>query len=32
LGDRRPIDYLQTLHGMQEIKHLIGRIDYGVYS
>jgi putative toxin-antitoxin system antitoxin component (TIGR02293 family) len=32
LGGRRPIDYLQTLHGITEIKHLIGRIDYGVYS
>lgn len=32
LGGRRPIDYLQTLHGMTEIKHLIGRIDHGVYS
>ena len=32
LGGKRPMDYLQTLHGITEIKHLIGRIAHGVYS
>jgi putative toxin-antitoxin system antitoxin component (TIGR02293 family) len=27
-----PFDYLDTLFGREEIKDLIGRIDYGVYS
>ncbi len=32
LGNKKPIDFLDTMYGFQEIKDLIGRIDYGVYS
>ena len=32
LGNRPPITLLDTLYGMNEIRHLIGRIDYGVFS
>ena len=32
LGNVRPIDFLDTAYGFQEVKDLIGRIDYGVYS
>lgn len=32
LGNRAPISLLDTLYGMNEIRHLIGRIDYGVFS
>ncbi len=32
LGFERPIDKLGTMLGMQEVKQIIGRIDYGVYS
>jgi putative toxin-antitoxin system antitoxin component (TIGR02293 family) len=32
LGGKRPVDYLHTQYGMEEIKNLIGRIAYGVYS
>lgn len=32
LGNVAPIYMLDTLYGMEEVKHLIGRIDYGVYS
>ena len=32
LGGRRPLDYLDTMHGMTEIKHLLGRIEHGGYS
>ncbi len=31
-GNETPIDLLDTIYGMQEVKHLIGRIDYGIYS
>ena len=32
LGNKKPIDFLDTMYGFQEVKDLIGRIDYGVYS
>lgn len=32
LGGKAPIDLLDTSYGMENIKHLIGRIAYGVYS
>lgn len=32
LGNQKPIDFLDTMYGFQEVKNLIGRIDYGVYS
>lgn len=32
LGGTAPVYMLDTLYGMEEVKHLIGRIDYGVYS
>lgn len=32
LGNVSPISLLDTLYGMEEVKHLIGRIEYGVYS
>jgi len=32
LGGRKPFDFLDSQYGREEIKNLIGRIDYGVYS
>jgi putative toxin-antitoxin system antitoxin component (TIGR02293 family) len=32
LGGATPLQLLDTLYGMEEVKHLIGRIEYGVYS
>lgn len=32
LGGLAPFDYLDTQFGREEVKDLIGRIDYGVYS
>ncbi len=32
LGGEAPLNLLDTLYGMEEVKHLIGRIEYGVYS
>lgn len=32
LGNKKPLDFLDTMYGFQEVKDLIGRIDYGVYS
>lgn len=32
LGGKAPIDLLDTSYGMENVKHLIGRIAYGVYS
>ncbi len=32
LGGVAPLTLLDTLYGMDEVKHLIGRIEYGVYS
>jgi putative toxin-antitoxin system antitoxin component (TIGR02293 family) len=32
LNFKRPVDLLNTMMGMQEVKQIVGRIDYGVYS
>jgi putative toxin-antitoxin system antitoxin component (TIGR02293 family) len=32
LGGVTPISLIDTLYGVEEVKHLIGRIEYGVYS
>ena len=32
LGGVSPLNLLDTLYGMEEVKHLIGRIQYGIYS
>ena len=32
LGGINPLSMLDTLYGMEEVKHLVGRIEYGVYS
>lgn len=32
LGYGRPIDLCDTVYGIDEVKNLIGRIEYGVYS
>ena len=32
LGSEAPLSLAETIYGMEEIKNLIGRIDYGVYS
>lgn len=32
LGHQSPLDLTETVYGMEEVKNLIGRIDYGVYS
>ena len=32
LGGAVPLDYAQTEAGAREVEHLLGRIDYGVYS
>lgn len=32
LGEIAPLSLMDTLYGMEEVKHLIGRIEYGVYS
>ena len=32
LGGVAPLQLLDTLYGIEEVKHLIGRIEYGVYS
>lgn len=32
LGGEAPIRLLDTLYGVEEVKHLVGRIEYGVYS
>jgi putative toxin-antitoxin system antitoxin component (TIGR02293 family) len=32
LGSLTPLSLIDTLYGLEEIKHLIGRIEYGVYS
>jgi len=31
LGDKTPIEMMDTLYGTQEVKKLIGRIEYGVF-
>ncbi len=32
LGGKSPFDFLHNSFGREEIKHLIGRIEYGIYS
>jgi putative toxin-antitoxin system antitoxin component (TIGR02293 family) len=32
LGGQRPFDFLDNQFGREEVRNLIGRIDYGVYS
>ena len=32
LGGVTPLQLLDTLYGFQEVKHLIGRIEFGIYS
>lgn len=32
LGGVSPLSLLDTLYGLEEVKHLIGRIEYGVFS
>jgi putative toxin-antitoxin system antitoxin component (TIGR02293 family) len=32
LGGITPLSLLDTLYGLEEVKHLIGRIEYGVFS
>lgn len=32
LGGQRPLELLNTQFGREEVKRLIGRIDYGIYS
>ena len=32
LGGKAPYDLLDTQYGLEEVKNIIGRIDYGVYS
>lgn len=32
LGGITPLSLLDTIYGTEEVKHLIGRIEYGVYS
>ena len=32
LGGVTPLSLIDTLYGAEEVKHLIGRIEYGVYS
>jgi len=31
LGDKTPLELMDTLYGIQEVKKLIGRIEYGVF-
>ncbi|HEY0040749.1 MAG TPA: MbcA/ParS/Xre antitoxin family protein, partial [Flavisolibacter sp.] len=31
LGGITPLSLLDTLYGLEEVKHLIGRIEYGVF-
>lgn len=31
LGDKAPLELMDTLYGIQEVKKLIGRIEYGVF-
>jgi uncharacterized protein (DUF2384 family) len=31
LGDKTPLTLMDTLYGIQEVKKLIGRIEYGVF-
>ncbi len=31
LGNKAPLEYLDTVYGIEEVKKELGRIDYGVY-
>jgi uncharacterized protein (DUF2384 family) len=31
LGGKSPLDLLDTLYGIEEVKKELGRIEYGVY-
>ena len=31
IGNRAPIEMMDTVHGIQEVKKMIGRIEYGVF-
>ena len=31
LGDKTPLELMDTVYGIQEVKKLIGRIEYGVF-
>jgi putative toxin-antitoxin system antitoxin component (TIGR02293 family) len=31
LGDKAPVELMDTVYGIQEVKKLIGRIEYGVF-
>lgn len=31
LGDKSPVDMMDTVYGIQEVKNELGRIEYGVY-
>ena len=32
LGNTKPLSLLDTLYGIEEVKHIIGRVEYGVFS
>ena len=32
MGGISPLSILDTLYGLEEVKHLIGRIEYGIFS
>lgn len=32
LGSRKPLELLDTIFGIEEVKNIIGRIEHGVYS
>lgn len=32
LGTRKPIEFIDTIFGINEVRNVIGRIQYGVYS
>jgi putative toxin-antitoxin system antitoxin component (TIGR02293 family) len=32
IGGVTPLSILDTLYGLEEVKHLIGRIEYGIFS
>ena len=31
LGNKSPIEFMDTIYGIQEVKNLIGRVEYGVF-
>jgi putative toxin-antitoxin system antitoxin component (TIGR02293 family) len=32
LGGKRPVDFMKNMYGLELVKQLLGRIQYGVYS